>query len=79
MTKLSGNLFDLIVVYKGPTGNDGILREHLKHIINCNRDTIVVGDFNMCFVENRNNRSSKFLTQNRFKQMVKHATHIEGG
>ena len=33
----------------------------------------------MCFIENRNNKSTQFLLQNGFKQLVHDATHIEGG
>ena len=79
LTKLSGNEFDLIVVYKAPNGNDGQLQEHLKNLVHCNRSTMVCGDFNMCYLDHRNNRSTKFLLQNGFKQLVKEATHIGGG
>ena len=79
LTKLSGNNFDLIVAYKSPTGNDRTLQEHLQKLIEYNRSTLVCGDFNMCFIDNRNSRSTKFLLQKGFKQLVKEATHFDGG
>ena len=58
---------------------DSTLLCHLKNMINFSRQTIICGDFNMCFIENRNNKSTQFLLQNGFKQLVHDATHIEGG
>ena len=79
LTKMSGFNVDLITVYKAPAGMDATLLCHLKNLINFSRQTIICGDFNMCFIENRNNKSTQFLLQNGFKQLVHDATHIEGG
>ena len=81
LTKLSSKDLILVVVYKAPGGNDGVLRDHIANIITQTdqRSTLVFGDFNMCFIDNKNNRATKFLIQNHFKQLVKEATHIEGG
>ena len=72
-------MFDLIIVYKAPIGKDVSLQNHLKDLIHCNRPTFVCGDFNMCYIDNRNNSSTTFLLQNNFKQLVREATHIDGG
>ena len=79
LTKLSGKSLDLIAVYKAPKGNDGMLRDQLQCLINENRSTIICGDFNLCFVDNRNCRTTKYLTSSKFKQLVHEATHIDGG
>ena len=79
LTKLSGKSLDLIAVYKAPKGNDGMLRDQLQCLINENRSTIICGDFNLCFVDNRNCRTKKYLTSSKFKQLVHEATHIDGG
>ena len=79
LMKLFGKNFDLITVYKAPTGNDAELRNHLQDLIDFNKPTLVCGDFNMCLIDNRNNKSTKFLLQNSFKQLVREATHIDGG
>ena len=79
LTKMSGTNSDLIIVYKARTGMDSSLQCHLQNLINFNRQTIICRDFNMCFIENRNNRSTRFLLENGFKQLVHDATHIEGG
>ena len=79
LTKLAGKYFDLIAVYKSPTGNDGVLRDQLINLIDSNRPTVVCGDFNRCFIDNKNNSATKSLLQNDFKQLVREATHIDGG
>ena len=79
VSKLSGVDMDIIVVYRAPNGNDGLLRDHLKNLIDNKRMTLVCGDFNMCYVENRKNRTTTFLLNSGFKQQVEEATHIDGG
>ena len=79
VSKLSGVSLDIIVVYRAPNGNDGLLRDHLKNLIDSRRITLVCGDFNMCYIDNRKNRTTTFLLDSGFKQLVEEATHIDGG
>jgi hypothetical protein len=58
LTKLSGKTFELIVVYKAPTGKDSELASHLRRIIDLSKTTIVCGDFNMCFIDTKRNKST---------------------
>ena len=55
------------------------MMDHLEIISKAERSTIVCGDFNMCFIENRKNRTTSYLLNNGFKQLVQEATHIDGG
>ena len=68
-----------MVVYRAPNGNDGKLRDYLAHLINVNTSTMVCGDLNMCYIDNKKNRTTTFLLNNGFKQYVRQATHIDGG
>ena len=77
LTKLSGTNIDVIAVYKSPTGNDVELETHIRNIINKEKHTLVCGDFNVCFKQHKH--SKLFLTKNNFVQLVKEATHIDGG
>ena len=79
LVKLSAMRYDLIAVYKAPLGNDGLLRDQLEMLIEANRSTIIFGDLNLCFIENRNCRTTKHLIASGFKQIVEEATHISGG
>ena len=39
---------------------------------------MIIGDFNYCFIENSSNSTKKYLQDNKFTQLVKEPTHIEG-
>ena len=79
VSKFSGVSLDMIFVYRAPNGNDGLLRDHLKSLIDFDRITVICGDFNMCFIDNRKTRTTTFLLNNGFKQLMMEATHIDGG
>ena len=79
LSMLSGIMLDVIIVYRAPHGNDGALRDNLNKLINKKRSTLICGDFNMCFIDNRGSRTTRFLLNNGFKQLVNDATHIDGG
>ena len=48
-------------------------------MIDINRPTLIKGDFNLCTIRDRNNSLTMKLEKLGFKQLVKEATHIEGG
>ena len=79
LVKLAGIRCDLIAVYKAPLGNDGLLRDELQSLIDDDKSTIICGDLNLCFIDNRNCRTTKHLIEKGFRQIVKEATHINGG
>ena len=79
LAKLLGDKLDLIAVYKAPRGNDGLLRNEIQKLINTEKSTLICGDFNMCFIDNRKCRTTKYLMEAGFQQLVEDATHIEGG
>ena len=79
MIKLTGTNFDIIGVYKAPSGNDAELRDLLKGLIEAGRSTLVCGDFNMRFIDNIKCRTTNFLIASKFNQLVSEATHLHGG
>ena len=79
VTVMSSTNWDLIVVYKSPKGKDSDLRNMLQTVINPERPTIICGDLNMCFIDNKNSDSISFLMEIGFKQLVQDSTHIKGG
>ena len=66
-------------MYRVPNGNDAALRDHLNNLIDVRKVTLVCGDFNLCYVDNRKSRTTTFLLECGFKQLVNEATHIDGG
>ena len=77
LTKITGKQMDLIIVYKAPAGKDSTLKNQLRATIIFERPTFVCADFNMCFIDNSKNKSTKFLRDHGFKQLVHDATHID--
>ena len=55
------------------------LANDLKSIMNTKKFTIICGDFNLCYIENRNNEVTQMLELAGFSQLVNMATHFKGG
>ena len=51
----------------------------LCRIIDHHQLAYIVGDFNLCYISQKDNRVVKDLKEMGFTQLVKHATHMEGG
>ena len=79
MTVLSTQNLNIINIYKSK--NDNTLNEVLTTVIDSQIDTptLVVGDFNICYRQNPNNKVSNTLQEHGFIQTVNEATHIKGG
>ena len=69
--------FSIINIYR--SNNDNTLQDTLVRVILPDSQTLVVGDFNLCFRKNPNNKVSAVLKDLGFSQIVNEATHIEGG
>ena len=69
---------DVINLYRSQTGHSVELLENLRNIIETKRTTIITGDFNICFIENFNNRLIQGLLTIGFEQLVHEPTHIKG-
>ena len=78
ITKFKHDRLDIINLYRSQTGNSLELLEHLKKLIKDEQITLITGDFNICFMENFNNRLIQGLLQLGFDQLVHEPTHIRG-
>ena len=78
ISKLVSNEVEVIVVYRSEKGNLNDLVEHLKKIINWEENTVITGDFNICYISNRKNKVTKYLENDGFSQLMNEATHIKG-
>ena len=78
ITKFKHETIDLINVYRSQSGNSLELLEHLKEQIEAGRKTVITGDFNICFMENFNNRMIQGLLTLGFNQLVHEPTHMRG-
>ena len=78
LTKLKSSRMDVIAVYRSEQGNSSELLEHIIELVTPEKNTVICGDFNICYFANRRNKVSKYLEENEFAQYVKEATHIQG-
>ena len=78
LSKFESSKLDIIAAYRSEQGNSSELLEHIKNLITHGNNTAIFGDFNICYLSTRNNRITKYLEENGFKQLVKEATHIQG-
>ena len=75
--KFGSNALDIIGVYSSPKGNPSKIIDKLKSLVNMSRPTLIMGVFNICLINNKDNPVTKFLKSKGFIQLVKSATHIE--
>ena len=77
LTKVSMKKLDIIGTYRSRDEPLSQLTWHLRQFINPKKDTLIVGDVNMCAT--KNNELGNFLQKERFCQLVNLPTHICGG
>ena len=78
ITKIKYQQLEVITVYRSEQGSTAQLIQHLMNLIHPEGATVICGDFNICYKSNRNNRVTKFLENQGFKQLIRAATHIRG-
>ena len=70
---------DVICLYRSENGNQSLIVDHLKSIINKDKATLVLGDFNLCYQEDRQNLITSALENElNFTQYIRNGTHIAG-
>ena len=78
ITKLSTNTLDIINIYRSQEESFNSTKRHLQNLINIKKNTLIIGDFNFCYLEKTNNLRN-YLDELGFMQLVSSATHINGG
>ena len=79
ITKLEFAKFDVIAVYRSVDGTWESLTNKLLEVLNPNKSTLVVGDMNVCNIKRPDNQLKRLLEGMGFKEIVREATHIDGG
>ena len=74
---MSSTEVDVISIYKSHEESFKFTLDHLKATIHPEKTTIIVGDFNFCYLTTTN-IVTEHLEKYKFIQLVKEATHIEG-
>ena len=79
ITKLEFAKLDVIAVYRSVEGTLESLANKLSEILNPTKSTLVVGDMNVCNIKRPDNPLKRYLEGMGFKEVVREATHIDGG
>ena len=79
MTKLSTVDVDILNVYRSQGADNKEMIDDLAALIDIDKITIIVGDLNFCYVDQRNHAIAKYLEDKGFSQHVQEATHLQGG
>ena len=79
MTKLScSDTLDIIAIYRSQDESFVSVETHLQIMVDPEKNTLIVGDFNFCYLQ-KTNAIFKSLKAGGFKQLVVNPTHISGG
>ena len=79
MSKISSKDLDVIGIYKSRFGDLQDIVIQLEDMIDDKKITVIGGDFNIYVLKHPNNLMTKKLKESHFEQIVKQATHIDGG
>jgi len=79
LTKLTSFNLDIISIYRSEGGNLKEIATELEKLLAENKTTLICGDLNICFKEEKNNYLIKSLEEHGFCQVNQLATHIAGG
>ena len=79
ITKISASEVDVFNIYRSQEGDKNECAIDLRNMIDQSKTSIICGDLNLCFVNQRNNEVTRMLEDNGFVQLVNEATHLMGG
>ena len=78
MTKLKSCSLDIINVYRSTGAPNNNFLKDLWELFNSENRTLIVGDFNICYISENTHEIYQALMKKGFTQLVNHPTH-EGG
>ena len=78
VSKLSGDKIDVLAIYRSDEGSQTDLAAKVKENTSKSKITLLVGDFNLCAVEDYHSMMSTCLREMGYIQLVTQPTHIQG-
>ena len=78
LSKFSCHYFDVISLYRSQDASYAELNKKLSLLIDRRKSTLIIGDFNFCYIESTHNISKNFLLAKKFKQIIEKPTHVDG-
>ena len=67
ITLVKSSSLDVISVYRSKEGNTNEMAKHLSNMIDLQKDTLICGDFNICFNKDKQNNLIKNLEETGFE------------
>ena len=77
LSKFSSPAQDVIAVYRSQSCSYEVLNRGIKKLLTPKKTTLVLGDFNFCYLEHMT-ATKRFFDDNNFNQLIKQPTHIGG-
>ena len=79
MTKVSSQVIDVINIYRSSNNEDSSsFLEDLLYLFNKEKETIILGDLNICYITERSHEILKAIERHGFQQKVRVPTHTDG-
>ena len=78
LAKFTSSSLDIIAIYRSQRGTYSELNQNIEMMKTEGKQTLVIGDFNFCYIEKLTNITRKYLNTQNFIQIVEEPTHIEG-
>ena len=79
ISKYSHSDIDVICAYRSSTDKYDKMLIKIEDLLNKEKVTIIIGDFNICYLKDPSNKISRALESLHFRQLVNEPTHEEGG
>ena len=78
LSKFKSVICDVINLYRSQNGDFTKLRDQLSTMIDKEKPTLLIGDFNFCYHSSSAKLLKDFFKSKQFKQLIKEPTHIDG-
>ena len=78
LSKFSSAIVDIIVLYRSQQGSIQEMKQFIKQLEDVNVPTLIIGDFNFPFLEQGPNLTKQVFNKNKYSQLIREPTHIEG-
>ena len=78
MTKITSESLDIINLYRSTGAKNKEVLDDLCELVNYQKQTLILGDFNICFFSESSSQVFQVLRSLGFNQLVKYPTHTEG-
>ena len=78
ISKFTSKLLDVVSIYRSKECQLKF-EDIFQNIVSKEKTTLILGDMNICYKKQRNDKNIQYLETQNFKQLVKGATHFLGG